>query len=335
MNSDGDNSKDKFENMDDRMFELIKNYIKNSGFANQIGSNEKYEDCFDFNDANSCEKIANPTHLTNIIKKNSFMLLRENSENLEALIANKSSSDINNLPNEENIGLQNYNNKQNKEDDYYICHMCLKTFPLKPIYEMHIKYCVKQDNRNEWENFGTNFRDDYNCNSEHFNQHANQPNIIEDNHDDFVYVNSNDANGIHVSIHNDYEEDHHSAYDSSYRSQSFSEPDSENNNDDINYLNPNLDYEQLLQLDANVKNPLDNHYISMLITEKIQQNTIDHLAEDSKKCLICFEDFEANQKIIRLPCFHIFHEIEINHWFSENKTCPICRVDIEELLLKY
>jgi len=308
---------------------------------NQSNLSHESDEYFDINNDESNHKINNSSHVINSIQKNSFMLLKENSQILEPLSANKSSFNNNALNQDEN-GLRYMQNSQiwkNQEEDYYICHVCLKTFPLKINYEMHVNYCVKEYNPDGWENFGNNtnnninnnnFINDYHEDIIDSELHNNPHEINIDNEDTFLYINASEANDYPNIINNNFIHDHNSSASNShnsYHSHSLSAANSDDQDD--------LDYEHLLQLDANVKHPLDKQYYSMFISENIKQNTIDHLAEDSKKCIICFEDFEANQKIIRLPCFHIFHEDEIYNWFNENKTCPTCRVDIEELLFKY
>jgi len=47
-------------------------------------------------------------------------------------------------------------------------------------------------------------------------------------------------------------------------------------------------------------------------------------------CSICLEPFKDGDQIRRLPCFHIFHQHEIDRWLKTgNDKCPICRVPID------
>ena len=54
----------------------------------------------------------------------------------------------------------------------------------------------------------------------------------------------------------------------------------------------------------------------------------EDLAEDSsKECVICFVDYEEDDKIVTLPCAtqHMFHEECITKWLKSNNTCPLCK----------
>ena len=56
---------------------------------------------------------------------------------------------------------------------------------------------------------------------------------------------------------------------------------------------------------------------------------VHKLSEDSKKCLICFDEFNNGDKSIFLPCIHIFHEACIKKWLSKKNACPICKNKID------
>ncbi|KAK4056178.1 hypothetical protein OIO90_002909 [Microbotryomycetes sp. JL221] len=49
----------------------------------------------------------------------------------------------------------------------------------------------------------------------------------------------------------------------------------------------------------------------------------------SNECAICLSDFEQGDRVMELPCGHIFHEEEITPWLIETKRlCPVCRASI-------
>ena len=50
----------------------------------------------------------------------------------------------------------------------------------------------------------------------------------------------------------------------------------------------------------------------------------------NKVCSICLDAVEANDELMTLPCFHVFHERCGLAWLirNENMTCPHCNVRI-------
>ncbi|XP_048534519.1 RING-H2 finger protein ATL58-like [Triticum urartu] len=47
------------------------------------------------------------------------------------------------------------------------------------------------------------------------------------------------------------------------------------------------------------------------------------------QCSICLADYQADERLQRIPpCGHTFHIDCIDHWFSKNTTCPLCRVSL-------
>lgn len=53
------------------------------------------------------------------------------------------------------------------------------------------------------------------------------------------------------------------------------------------------------------------------------------MGTSNKVCSICYNQFEKDEKILQLPCKHIFHKECIKPWLKKNKKCPNCRNDIE------
>ena len=71
--------------------------------------------------------------------------------------------------------------------------------------------------------------------------------------------------------------------------------------------------------------------------EKLKEIIIkNECCELDKTCSICLENFNINNKCIKIPeCQHIFHKDCIYKWFDKNKTCPICRIDIDKSIDRY
>lgn len=47
------------------------------------------------------------------------------------------------------------------------------------------------------------------------------------------------------------------------------------------------------------------------------------------ECLICHIAFEPTSKVHILSCKHIFHGDCFRSWFKKNRSCPICRIPVE------
>jgi hypothetical protein len=53
------------------------------------------------------------------------------------------------------------------------------------------------------------------------------------------------------------------------------------------------------------------------------------IQKQAKECVICTDDFQLSQTIVRLPeCGHIFHESCALVWLKAHNTCPYCRREL-------
>lgn len=52
-----------------------------------------------------------------------------------------------------------------------------------------------------------------------------------------------------------------------------------------------------------------------------------------RECAICYENFCKTKVIKRTPCRHVFHEECLGKWLSAQRTCPLCRVDLQKAVL--
>lgn len=46
-------------------------------------------------------------------------------------------------------------------------------------------------------------------------------------------------------------------------------------------------------------------------------------------CSICLCEYEKQDKLVSLPCKHVFHEDCITSWTDHNTRCPLCNADLE------
>lgn len=49
-----------------------------------------------------------------------------------------------------------------------------------------------------------------------------------------------------------------------------------------------------------------------------------------ERCLICLEDFKKSMIVCEMPCSHYFHVPCIETWCKNNKTCPLCKHEMNE-----
>mmetsp|Transcript_13955 Transcript_13955/g.30522 ORF Transcript_13955/g.30522 Transcript_13955/m.30522 type:complete len:360 (-) Transcript_13955:118-1197(-) len=58
---------------------------------------------------------------------------------------------------------------------------------------------------------------------------------------------------------------------------------------------------------------------------------LDHVAcEDVEhQCSICLCEYEEDEKLVRLPCGHVFHADCIDSWTRNHTRCPLCNLDLE------
>ena len=62
-------------------------------------------------------------------------------------------------------------------------------------------------------------------------------------------------------------------------------------------------------------------------------SSVKNLREDKHgvECAICLLEFEEEHVLLRLltNCYHVFHQECIDRWLESNKTCPVCRRNLD------
>ncbi|KAJ6239600.1 e3 ubiquitin-protein ligase ring1-like [Anaeramoeba flamelloides] len=67
--------------------------------------------------------------------------------------------------------------------------------------------------------------------------------------------------------------------------------------------------------------PTDKDALSKLKRFSADQEFVDK----KETCPICFDDYQLEDKVIKLTCNHQFHENCCTTWLKEHSTCPTCR----------
>ncbi|ESO93826.1 hypothetical protein LOTGIDRAFT_104529 [Lottia gigantea] len=52
------------------------------------------------------------------------------------------------------------------------------------------------------------------------------------------------------------------------------------------------------------------------------------LDSDFDQCAVCIEGYKAHDVIRTLPCKHVFHKSCVDPWLLEQRSCPMCKLDI-------
>mmetsp|Transcript_24044 Transcript_24044/g.56741 ORF Transcript_24044/g.56741 Transcript_24044/m.56741 type:complete len:372 (-) Transcript_24044:242-1357(-) len=52
------------------------------------------------------------------------------------------------------------------------------------------------------------------------------------------------------------------------------------------------------------------------------------LGDDTPTCSICLSEYEKGDKLVSLPCKHVFLEDCITSWTNHNTRCPLCNFDL-------
>ncbi|XP_050410951.1 uncharacterized protein LOC126825382 isoform X2 [Patella vulgata] len=91
------------------------------------------------------------------------------------------------------------------------------------------------------------------------------------------------------------------------------------------------DYETLLQLaeelgDVQQKGICDGKINRLPVK---QYKTSDKSSTDPEDCSICMCEYEEDENLRILPCFHRFHARCVDKWLQNNASCPVCRVQVK------
>jgi hypothetical protein len=63
------------------------------------------------------------------------------------------------------------------------------------------------------------------------------------------------------------------------------------------------------------------------------KRVMDDIGQTSA-CTICLGDYENAEELRLLPCGHCFHAECVDAWLQINRVCPICKVDVYDLLVE-
>jgi hypothetical protein len=58
---------------------------------------------------------------------------------------------------------------------------------------------------------------------------------------------------------------------------------------------------------------------------------ISENSEEEPHCSICLAEYEAGDKVVCLPCKHMYHEDCVASWCNNHIRCPLCNFDLESV----
>jgi len=110
----------------------------------------------------------------------------------------------------------------------------------------------------------------------------------------------------------------------------------------VEYLNTsndnllNLPFQNRINSFQNVLNNslMEKKAYKKVISDKGKDTLKEIIYDDSKyettECVISMDEFHNGDKIIQLPCNHIFHKKSIKTWLcEESHKCPVCRYELD------
>ncbi|KAM0980125.1 hypothetical protein ACFX2I_015809 [Malus domestica] len=95
-----------------------------------------------------------------------------------------------------------------------------------------------------------------------------------------------------------------------------------------------MSYEQLLELGERIgyvstglKEDEINRCLRKIKLPMSSDASPHSSGKGDSKCIICQEEYEADDEMGKLPCGHNFHLQCIKQWLAQKNTCPFCKVE--------
>jgi hypothetical protein len=98
----------------------------------------------------------------------------------------------------------------------------------------------------------------------------------------------------------------------------------------------NDDFSSLTQSITRQGSDRSNNYGSLADDEKdaYECDDIDLVStknvdvEEEPSCSICLCEYDRGEKVVRLPCEHMYHESCLSSWTTHHTRCPLCNYDL-------
>ena len=94
-------------------------------------------------------------------------------------------------------------------------------------------------------------------------------------------------------------------------------------NNNINNNNIIIENIQPINDDNNKINNGNSKILELLQDMKLTKEILEKI--ENKQCLICLDNYEIDENLCYLPCFHLFHSDCIKTWIKKSNKCPLCK----------
>jgi len=84
---------------------------------------------------------------------------------------------------------------------------------------------------------------------------------------------------------------------------------------------------RLLSGTSMMERGLEKEALESLPVVTYDTEAFKHVDPESKRCTICFDDYEDGHELKYLWCLHRFHKNCVDHWLENHTTCPVCKKD--------
>eukprot|EP00542_Grammatophora_oceanica_P019224 CAMPEP_0194030342 /NCGR_PEP_ID=MMETSP0009_2-20130614/3870_1 /TAXON_ID=210454 /ORGANISM="Grammatophora oceanica, Strain CCMP 410" /LENGTH=389 /DNA_ID=CAMNT_0038670277 /DNA_START=107 /DNA_END=1276 /DNA_ORIENTATION=+ len=60
-------------------------------------------------------------------------------------------------------------------------------------------------------------------------------------------------------------------------------------------------------------------------------DSVGDIEDEGPSCTICLGEYEEGEKLVKLPCGHVYHEECVDSWTTNHVRCPLCNFDLESV----
>jgi len=69
------------------------------------------------------------------------------------------------------------------------------------------------------------------------------------------------------------------------------------------------------------------------VSNKPSEELLEGSSQHVFNCSICLSDYQMDETLLRLPCYHIYHKHCVTMWFQQHNTCPLCKQNVFQMMV--